>query len=240
MRNLLLLFIFLFTHLNSQEFSYPYPGLIEANIFTCGERFIKLQDGSYWQMKLMSGIIYVDKITGSSWERQDLVKLYKGTDLKFPYVLENLNHHEFICCKPFDPALCHRGISIISSPSVPIPSPSILTLFSIIHTGNHLFIQLNDGSYWQIKLIEHWFSQDFTTLSSWSRLDPVMLKLSHDEEFPYFLVNLLNGQEVFCKQVDPAFPSSIHWKYDDDEDDNDDDDDEDDIDDDEDDGDDED
>jgi hypothetical protein len=200
--------IFLYAYVSSEE--YPYKNSIEANIFVDNQRLIKLKDGSYWQVKINNGFFYTDKV-GAKWYRHDQIKLQKGIDPLFPYLLENLNNHEVLSCKAFDPALSQK-ISVILLPSPSLPPVDTLTIFSIIRTYTNLFIKLNDTSYWEIKLENKWFFfQNKTSLSTWSRFDPIELKTSNDDEFPYLLINLINQEVFLCKQVDPAIPSSVHY-----------------------------
>lgn len=134
---IILCFATLFCMSLTAEEYYPYHASIEANICTLGKTYIKLNDGSYWELNLNQSK-NVSKVDCSAWRLNDHVILNKGSDWNFPYLLENLNSQQTLYCKSFDPAISHSEISIITSKSVLRSKTDDLNLFSIIRTDAYL------------------------------------------------------------------------------------------------------
>ncbi len=70
---------------------------LEANIrlengIEAYERFLKLNDGSYWKVKTEDTLFNEDLKTATDWWRFDLIEIQKGTDKTYPYLLDLLHN----------------------------------------------------------------------------------------------------------------------------------------------------
>lgn len=184
---------------------------IETNILCDQERIIRLNDGSYWMVKLTQGFFTEDITTGAYWWRFDRIIMGRNNDQKFPYLMQNLESGEIVACKPYDPALCHPNV-IIFHPTTPLPTQlnENLAVFAIVRTASSLFIKLTDSSYWEVMAEKcGWFSTCLPQTFDWQRFDPIIFQKSGYIEYPDTLRNLANNQELICRQIDPAIPSSL-------------------------------
>lgn len=187
---------------------------LESNIFQRSTRIIKLNDGSYWQIKLNSGYFFNDEKTGANWWRFERVCMKRNVDAEFPYLIENLENREILACKQYDPILDHNKVMILSPRSpLPMQVDENLSITAIIRTHNNLFIQLSDSSYWEVMAKEEgWFGFKLPETNDWNRFDAIAFKKSPYLDYPYILLNLVNQQELFCRQIDPAIPNSVHCR----------------------------
>ena len=206
---------FIFICLSTLSANPPKDTLqIESNVWLNLVRYIKLNDGSYWQVKLDPGFFSWDKSTAANWWRWDRVVIRKGVDSDFPYLMENLENKEIVACTQFDPLLFssrYRVVVLNTDFQLPSQSNEKLTINSILPSSYYLFVQLSDSSYWEIMPEKiGWFKISLVSLANWNRFDKVSMKKSDYAEYPYILINLVNGEEVLCRQVDPAIPYSVH------------------------------